>query len=32
MYDGFVKSAEEVFGTRLVIIDRYHVSKLYRVD
>ena len=30
MYDGFVKSAEEVFGTRLVIIDRYHVSKLYR--
>lgn len=30
MYDGFVKSAEEVFGKRLVVIDRYHVSKLYR--
>lgn len=30
MYDGFVKSAEEVFGNRVVVIDRYHVSKLYR--
>lgn len=30
MYDGFVKSAEEVFGKRLVVIDRYHVAKLYR--
>lgn len=30
MYDGFVKSAEEVFGSRVVVIDRYHVSKLYR--
>jgi len=30
MYDGFVKSAEEVFGSRLVVVDRYHVSKLYR--
>jgi transposase len=30
MYDGFVKSAEEVFGTRVVVVDRYHVSKLYR--
>lgn len=30
MYDGFVKSAEEVFGKRFVVIDRYHVSKLYR--
>lgn len=30
MYDGFVKSAEEVFGSRLVVIDRYHVSRLYR--
>lgn len=30
MYDGFVNSAEEVFGKRLVVIDRYHVSKLYR--
>ena len=30
MYDGFVNSAEEVFGSRVVVIDRYHVSKLYR--
>jgi transposase len=30
MYDGFVKSSEEVFGSRVVVIDRYHVSKLYR--
>lgn len=30
MYDGFVKSAEEVFGSRVVIVDRYHVAKLYR--
>jgi len=30
MYDGFVKSAEEVFGKRVVVIDRFHVSKLYR--
>ena len=30
MYDGFVKSSEKVFGKRVVVIDRYHVSKLYR--
>lgn len=30
MYDGFVKAASEVFGSRVVVIDRYHVSKLYR--
>jgi transposase len=30
MHDGFVKSAEEVFEKRIVVIDRYHVSKLYR--
>ena len=30
MYDGFVKSAEEVFGSRVVVIERYKVSKLYR--
>ena len=30
MYDGFVQSATEVFGERAVVIDRYHVSKLYR--
>ena len=30
MYDGFVKAACEVFGSRVVVIDRYHISKLYR--
>lgn len=30
MYDGFVYSATEVFGNRVVVVDRYHVSKLYR--
>jgi len=30
MYDGFVKSAEEVFGQRVVVVDRFHVAKLYR--
>ena len=30
MYDGFVNAAIEVFGIQCLIIDRYHVSKLYR--
>jgi transposase len=30
MYDGFVYSAIEVFGKQDVVIDRCHVSKLYR--
>ena len=30
MYDGFVSASEEAFGSRVVVIDRYHVSKLYR--
>lgn len=30
MYDGFVKVVFEVFGSRGVVIDTYHVSKLYR--
>lgn len=30
MYDGFVNAATEVFGARAVVVDRYHVSKLYR--
>jgi transposase len=30
MHEGFVNSAEEVFGKRCIVIDRYHVSKLYR--
>lgn len=30
MYDGFVNAAVEVFGKQKVIVDRYHVAKLYR--
>ena len=30
MYDGFVNAAIEVFGVQSLVIDRYHVSKLYR--
>lgn len=30
MYDGFVNAAAEVFGNRAIVVDRYHVSKLYR--
>ncbi len=30
MYDGFVYPAIEVFGKQKVVVDRYHVSKLYR--
>lgn len=30
MYDGFVKAATEVFGARAVVVDRFHVAKLYR--
>jgi transposase len=30
MCDSFVQSASEVFGSRVVVIDRYHVAKLYR--
>lgn len=30
MYEGFVNSAVEVFGKQRVVVDRYHVSKLYR--
>ncbi len=30
MCDSFVQSASEVFGARVVVIDRYHVAKLYR--
>jgi len=30
MYDGFVNAAIEVFGQRILVVDRYHVSKLYR--
>lgn len=31
MYDGFVNAVKEVFGKRVkVVIDRFHVAKLYR--
>jgi len=30
MYDGFVNAAIEVFGVHSLVIDRYHVAKLYR--
>lgn len=31
MYDGFIHAAQEVFGKRIkIIIDRFHVAKLYR--
>jgi transposase len=30
MYEGFVNAAKEVFGRRVIIIDRFHVAKLYR--
>ena len=30
MYDGFVYPTIEIFGKKAVVIDRYHVSKLYR--
>ena len=31
MYDGFINAAKEVFGKRTrIVIDRFHVAKLYR--
>ena len=30
MYDGFVYAAVEVFGSQALVVDRYHVAKLYR--
>ncbi len=30
MYEGFMNAAKEVFGKGIVIIDRFHVAKLYR--
>lgn len=30
MYDGFVNAAVEVFGQQKIVVDRYHVAKLYR--
>jgi transposase len=30
MYEGFVNAAKEVFGNLVIVIDRFHVAKLYR--
>jgi len=30
MHDGFVSAVLEVFGPRIIVVDRYHVAKLYR--
>jgi len=30
MYEGFVNAAKEIFGSSIIIIDRFHVAKLYR--
>lgn len=30
MYDGFINAAKEVFGKKVIVIDRFHVAKLYR--
>ena len=30
MYEGFIRAAKEVFGHKVLIIDRFHVAKLYR--
>ncbi len=30
MYDGFVNAAKEVISENIVVIDRFHVAKLYR--
>lgn len=30
MFDGFVNAAIDVFGAQVLVIDRYHVSQLYR--
>jgi len=30
MYDGFISAAIEVFGVQKLVVDRYHVAKLYR--
>lgn len=30
MYQGYVNAAKEVFGNKVIVIDRFHVAKLYR--
>lgn len=31
MYEGYINPAKEVFGKKIVVVDRFHVAKLYRV-
>ena len=30
MYDGYINAAIEIFGVQCLVVDRYHVAKLYR--
>lgn len=30
MYDGFINAAKEILGKKVIVIDRFHVAKLYR--
>ncbi len=30
LYEGFINAAKEVFGERVIVVDRFHVAKLYR--
>ncbi len=30
MYEGFINPAKEVFGEKTIVVDRFHVAKLYR--
>lgn len=30
LYEGFINAVKEVFGERVVVVDRFHVAKLYR--
>lgn len=30
MYEGFINAAKKVFGKNIIVIDRFHVAKLYR--
>jgi transposase len=30
LYEGFINAAKEVFGEKVIVVDRFHVAKLYR--
>jgi transposase len=30
MYEGFINPVKEVFGEKMIVVDRFHVAKLYR--